>query len=152
VNPAFEQVLGYKKEEILYTNSLKYIHPNDIPRVTRYFYRALRGNIQTYNLEIPTKSGERLLFQMKNIPIIVDGKKVGIYGIGRNITEQKKAEEKISYLAYYDIDTNLPNRTKWMELFSEQLDKAKQKRRKMAVALIDLDRFKWINDSVGHYA
>ncbi|GAD14442.1 diguanylate cyclase/phosphodiesterase with PAS/PAC sensors [Geobacillus kaustophilus GBlys] len=152
VNPAFEQVLGYKKEEILYTNSLKYIHPNDIPRVTRYFYRALQGNIQTYNLEIPTKSGERLLFQMKNIPIIVDGKKVGIYGIGRNITEQKKAEEKISYLAYYDIDTNLPNRTKWMELFSEQLDKAKQKRRKMAVALIDLDRFKWINDSVGHYA
>ncbi|ATA59055.1 Signal transduction diguanylate cyclase [Geobacillus stearothermophilus] len=152
VNPAFEQVLGYKKEEILYTNSLKYIHPNDIPRVTRYFYRALRGNIQTYNLEIPTKSGERLLFQMKNIPIIVDGKKVGIYGIGRNITEQKKAEEKISYLAYYDIDTNLPNRTKWMELFSKKLDKAKQKQRTIAVALIDLDRFKWINDSVGHYA
>ncbi|MFC0299183.1 EAL domain-containing protein [Geobacillus jurassicus] len=152
VNPAFEQVLGYKKEEILYTNSLKYIHPNDVSRATRYFYRALRGNIQTYNLEIPTKLGERLLFQMKNIPIIVDGKKVGIYGIGRNITEQKKAEEKISYLAYYDPDTNLPNRTKWMELLSEQLEKAKQKRRKMTVALIDLDRFKWINDSVGHYA
>ncbi|WP_031405356.1 EAL domain-containing protein [Geobacillus vulcani] len=152
VNPAFEQVLGYKKEEILYTNSLKYIHPNDIPRVTRYFYRALRGNVQTYHLELPTKSGERLLFQMKNIPIIVDGKKVGIYGIGHNITEQKKAEKRIAYLAYYDPDTNLPNRTKWMELLSEHLEKAKRKRRKTAVALIDLDRFKWINDSVGHYA
>ncbi|KAF0996111.1 EAL domain-containing protein [Geobacillus sp. TFV-3] len=152
VNPAFEQVLGYKKEEILYTNSLKYIHSNDVSRATRYFYRALRGNVQTYHLELPTKSGERLLFQMKNIPIIVDGKKVGIYGIGHNITEQKKAEEKIAYLAYYDPDTNLPNRTKWMELFSRQLEKAKRKRRKAAVALIDLDRFKWINDSVGHYA
>ncbi|AGT31035.2 diguanylate cyclase [Geobacillus genomosp. 3] len=152
VNPAFEQVLGYRKEEILYTNSLKYIHPNDIPRVTRYFYRALRGNVQTYNLEIPTKSGERLLFQMKNIPIIVDGKKVGIYGIGHNITEQKKAEEKIAYLAYYDPDTNLPNRTKWMELLAGQLEKAKQKQRKIAVILIDFDRFKWINDSIGHYA
>ncbi|NNU86768.1 EAL domain-containing protein [Geobacillus sp. MR] len=152
VNPAFEQVLGYRKEEILYTNSLKYVHPSDIPRVTRYFYRALRGNVQTYDLEIPTKSGERLFFQMKNIPIIVDGKKVGIYGIGHNITEQKKAEEKISYLAYYDPDTNLPNRTKWMELFSKQLKRAKQKQQKVVIALIDLDRFKWINDSVGHYA
>jgi len=152
VNPAFEQVLGYRKEDILYTNSLKYVHPSDISRVTRYFYRALRGNVQTYHLEIPTKSGERLLFQMKNIPIIVDGKKVGIYGIGHNITEQKKAEEKIAYLAYYDPDTNLPNRTKWMELFSDQLEKAKRKQRKVAIAFIDLDRFKWINDSVGHYA
>nr|WP_225995666.1 EAL domain-containing protein [Geobacillus subterraneus] len=152
VNPAFERVLGYRKEDILYTNSLKYVHPSDIPRVTRYFYRALRGNVQTYQLEIPTKSGEQLLFQMKNIPIIVDGKKVGIYGIGHNVTEQKKAEEKIAYLAYYDPDTNLPNRTKWMELFSNQLEKAKRKQRKVAVAFIDLDRFKWINDSVGHYA
>ncbi|KYD28685.1 EAL domain-containing protein [Geobacillus sp. B4113_201601] len=152
VNPAFERVLGYRKEEILHTNSLKYIQPSDIPRVIRYFYRALRGMVQTYQLEIPTKAGERLLFQIKNIPIIIDGKKVGIYGIGHNITEQKKAEEKIAYLAYYDPDTNLPNRTKWEELLAEQLEKARRKQRKTAVALIDLDRFKWINDSIGHYA
>jgi diguanylate cyclase (GGDEF)-like protein/PAS domain S-box-containing protein len=152
VNPAFEKILGYKKEEILYTNSLKYIHPNDVRRVSRHFYRALRGKIQYYNLEIPTKSGETLLFQMKNVPIVVDGKKVGIYGIGRDITAQKKAEEKILYLAYYDPDTHLPNRTKFMEIIDEQLEKAKRKNRKLAVLFIDLDRFKLINDSVGHYA
>uniref|UniRef100_C5D6R4 Diguanylate cyclase/phosphodiesterase with PAS/PAC sensor(S) n=1 Tax=Geobacillus sp. (strain WCH70) TaxID=471223 RepID=C5D6R4_GEOSW len=152
VNPAFEKILGYTKEEILHTNALKYMHPNDVPRVSRHFYRALRGKIQYYNLEIPTKSGETLLFQIKNVPIIVDGKKVGIYGIGRDITEQKKAEEKISYLAYYDPDTHLPNRTKFMEIIDEQLEKAKQKNRKLAVVFIDLDRFKLVNDSIGHYA
>jgi PAS domain S-box-containing protein len=94
VNPAFEKILGYTKEEILHTNALKYMHPNDVPRVSRHFYRALRGKIQYYNLEIPTKSGETLLFQIKNVPIIVDGKKVGIYGIGRDITEQKKRKKK----------------------------------------------------------
>ncbi|EID43614.1 EAL domain-containing protein [Parageobacillus thermoglucosidasius] len=152
VNPAFEKVLGYKREEVLHTNALKYIHPNDVRRVSMHFYRALRGKIQYYNLEIPTKSGKPLLFQIKNVPIVVDGKKVGIYGIGRDITEQKKAEEKISYLAYYDPDTHLPNRTKFMEIITEQLEKAKRKNRKLAVVFIDLDRFKRINDSIGHYA
>lgn len=152
VNPAFEKVLGYKREEVLHTNALKYIHPNDVRRVSMHFYRALRGKIQYYNLEIPTKTGKTLLFQIKNVPIVVDGKKVGIYGIGRDITEQKKAEEKISYLAYYDPDTHLPNRTKFMETIDEQLEKAKRKNRKLAIALIDLDHFKRINDSVGHYA
>ncbi|RAK19536.1 PAS domain S-box-containing protein/diguanylate cyclase (GGDEF)-like protein [Anoxybacillus vitaminiphilus] len=152
VNPAFEKVLGFKKEEILYTNSLKYIHKKDIPRVKMHFFKALLGKVQYYNLEIPTKSGETLLFQMKNIPIIVNGEKVGIYGIGRNITEQKKAEEKIAYLAYYDIDTRLPNRAKFTELVTKFIERRRRKKRKLAVLFIDMDRFKIINDSIGHYA
>jgi diguanylate cyclase (GGDEF)-like protein/PAS domain S-box-containing protein len=152
VNPAFEKILGYKKEEILYTNSLKYIHPKDIRRVSMHFYRTLRGKVQYYNLEIPRKSGETLLFQIKNVPIIVNGEKVGIYGIGRNITEQKKAEEKIAYLAYYDTDTHLPNRIKFMEIMDEHIERAKQKKGKLAILFINLDRFKMINDSIGHDA
>ena len=75
VNPAFERVFGYKADEILHTNSLDYIKKEDIPRVRRYFYRALKGKVQQYNLEIPSKSGEVYLLQIKNVPIIVDGKK-----------------------------------------------------------------------------
>lgn len=152
VNPAFVKMLGYKEEEILYTNSLKYINKEDIPRVKAHFFRALRGKVQYYDLEIPTKSGDALLFQVKNVPIIVNGEKVGIYGIGRDITEQKKAEEKIAYLAYYDTDTGLPNRTKFTELVTKHIGTAKQKKRKLAVLFIDMDRFKIINDSIGHYA
>ncbi|WP_199426426.1 EAL domain-containing protein [Thermaerobacillus caldiproteolyticus] len=152
VNPAFETILGYTKDEILYTNLLKYIHPKDVRRVSMHFYRALRGKVQYYNLEIPTKSGETLLFQIKNVPIIVNGEKIGVYSIGRDITEQKRAEEKIAYLAYYDIDTNLPNRVKFMEFIDDHIERAKRKKQPIAVLFIDMDRFKMINDSIGHYA
>jgi diguanylate cyclase (GGDEF)-like protein/PAS domain S-box-containing protein len=152
VNPAFEKVFGYRAEEILHTNALDYIKKEDVSRVRRYFYRALKGKVQQYNLEIPTKSGEVYLFQIKNVPIIVNGEKVGIYGIGRDITKQKKAEEKIIYLAYYDTETRLPNRVKFTELLNEAIAEAKKEKRSLAVLFIDMDRFKIINDTIGHYA
>ncbi|NNU95566.1 bifunctional diguanylate cyclase/phosphodiesterase [Anoxybacillus sp. EFIL] len=151
VNPAFERVFGYKADEILHTNSLDYIKKEDIPRVRRYFYRALKGKVQQYNLEIPAKSGEVYLFQIKNVPIIVDGNKVGIYGIGRDITEQKRAEEHIKYIAYHDIDTGLPNRLQFTNMVKSAIDKAKEKGDSLAVLFIDMDRFKIVNDTIGHY-
>ncbi|MBE4909305.1 EAL domain-containing protein [Bacillus luteolus] len=151
VNGAFSKVFGYKEEELLYKNSLKYINENDIPRVRMHFNRVLKGKEQYYNLEIPTKYGDTLLFQIKNIPIVINGKKVGIYGIGRDITEQKKAEEKIAYLAFYDTETGLPNRLKFKEQLEDYIVWAKRKKKKLAILFIDLDRFKIINDSLGHY-
>ncbi|MEH7383661.1 bifunctional diguanylate cyclase/phosphodiesterase [Bacillus sp. JJ1533] len=67
---------------------------------------------------------------------------------------EKKAEEKISCLAYYDAETGLPNRlhfTNQVENFVQRFSK-KKKQSKFAVLFIDLDRFKMINDTVGHYA
>lgn len=151
VNPAFERVFGYKADEILHTNSLDYIKKEDIARVRRYFYRALKGKVQQYNLEIPSKSGEVYLFQIKNVPIIVDGKKVGIYGIGRDITEQKRAEEHIKYIAYHDSDTGLPNRLQFTNIVKNAIDKAKETGSTLAVLFIDMDRFKMVNDTIGHY-
>ena len=151
VNPAFERVFGYKAEEILHSNSLHYIKKEDIPRVRRYFYRALKGKVQQYNLEIPSKSGKVYLFQIKNVPIIVDGKKVGIYGIGRDITEQKRAEEHIKYIAYHDVDTGLPNRLNFTNIVKQAIDQAKETGNTLAVLFVDMDRFKIVNDTIGHY-
>ncbi|MCG3083751.1 EAL domain-containing protein [Anoxybacillus sp. LAT_35] len=151
VNPVFEQVFGYKADEILHTNSLDYIKEEDIPRVRRYFYRTLKGKVQQYNLEIPSKTGEVRLFQIKNVPIIVDGKKVGVYGIGRDITEQKRAEEHIKYIAYHDVDTGLPNRLKFTNIVKQAINEAKGTRGTLAVLFIDMDRFKIVNDTIGHY-
>lgn len=117
----------------------------------RYFYRALKGKVQQYNLEIPSKSGEVYLLQIKNVPIIVDGKKVGIYGIGRDITEQKRAEEHIKYIAYHDSDTGLPNRLQFTNIVKNAIDKAKETGSTLAVLFIDMDRFKMVNGTIGHY-
>lgn len=152
VNPAFEKMFGYNNEEIYGKSALKFIDSEDLPKVRMHFLRALKGKEQYYNTNIKLKSGEINLFQLKNIPIMINGECVGIYGIGRNISEQKKIEEKIMELAYYDHDTGLPNRTKFTEQLEAMLSRAKKKKRVLALLSIDMDRFKLINDSLGHYA
>ncbi|MFE8700316.1 EAL domain-containing protein [Cytobacillus sp. FJAT-54145] len=152
VNRAFIETFGYSENEILGKSALKYINSDDIARVRMHYYRALKGREQYYNIEIPTKTGETFLFQIKNIPIIVNGERVGIYGVGRNITEQKKIEEKIIQLAYYDQETGLPNRLKFVEKLGEMVSRAKKKKRMLSVMVVDIDRFKIVNDSLGHEA
>lgn len=152
VNPAFEKTFGFMQDEIIGKTALSYVRDADVQRVRKHFYRALRGKEQYYNVYINTKSGETNIFQLKNIPITVNGVCVGIYGIGRNITEQKKIEEKITELAFFDRDTGLPNRMKFTEQLEMQLKGARKKQKKIAVLSIDIDRFKIINDSLGHFA
>jgi len=72
--------------------------------------------------------------------------------VSRDITPRKQAEERIQYLATHDSLTGLPNRVMFAELLSHVLASARRNRRKFAVLFIDLDRFKFINDSLGHEA
>ncbi|WP_423409661.1 PAS domain S-box protein [Heyndrickxia sp. MSNUG] len=128
VNQSFLKTFGFSEAELIGKPALSFINQEDVPRAKMHFVQALRGRDQTYTIEIPIKSGETQIFQVKNIPITVNGKCVGTYGIGRNITDQKKTEEKIIQLAYYDHDTGLPNRMRFTEQLEERLRRAKKKR------------------------
>ncbi|WP_102265000.1 putative bifunctional diguanylate cyclase/phosphodiesterase [Mesobacillus jeotgali] len=152
INQAFMKTFGYNENELIGRSALDFINQEDVHRAKMHFIQALKGRDQTYTIEIPVKSGEIQIFQIKNIPITVNGACVGIYGIGRNITTQKKTEEKIIQLAYYDQDTGLPNRMRFTEQLEEMIHRARHKKELLAVLVIDIDRFKIINDSLGHYA
>lgn len=152
VNQAFMRTFGYGESELIGRSALNFINPEDVHRAKLHFIQALKGKDQTYTIEIQIKSGESQIFQIKNIPITVNGSCVGTYGIGRNITRQKKTEERIIQLAYYDQDTGLPNRMRFTEQLEEMIHRAKHKKELLAVLVIDIDRFKIINDSLGHYA
>lgn len=67
-----------------------------------------------------------------------------------DITAQKQAEEELRYLASYDMLTGLPNRTLLMDRIYHGIEKAKREHRSLALCFIDLDKFKQINDSLGH--
>ena len=71
-------------------------------------------------------------------------------GTVEDITERKAAEERIQYLAYYDALTGLPNRTLLKDRLSKALASARRQKDKVALLFLDLDRFKHINDSLGH--
>jgi len=72
--------------------------------------------------------------------------------ISRNITELKKSQEKIAFLAYYDSLTNLPSRPLFLDLLNREITNAKRTEKSVAVFFFDLDEFKKINDTFGHTA
>ena len=76
----------------------------------------------------------------------------GYRGVSREITEQKVAEERIQFLATHDGLTKLPNRVMFSELLNHAISSARRYDRRFAVLFIDLDRFKYVNDTLGHEA
>jgi diguanylate cyclase (GGDEF)-like protein/PAS domain S-box-containing protein len=80
------------------------------------------------------------------------GRCIGYRGITKEITDQKVAEEQIQYLAQHDVLTGLPNRSMFSNLLNVAIATAMRTDRRFAVFFIDLDRFKFINDTLGHEA
>ncbi|MDP1692037.1 MAG: EAL domain-containing protein [Burkholderiaceae bacterium] len=105
---------------------------------------VLYGRIAGWPLRYLSMSGE---------PIVdPQGRLTGYRGVGRDITTQKRAEERIQYLATHDGLTGLPNRTQFAVLLNQQIQSARRYEGKFAVMFMDLDRFKAINDTFGHEA
>lgn len=94
-NRAFQERLGLSEEELLGRTFDPFIDEPDLGRVQQLFARAAAGEPQQYEVRAHDASGERVLGQMTNLPIVVDGQVVGVYGVAEDITEQREAEEEL---------------------------------------------------------
>ncbi|BCZ45842.1 hypothetical protein psyc5s11_19090 [Clostridium gelidum] len=129
------------------------IHPEDLPKLSEDLKRHINNEISALNIEyrLKTIDGSYVWVLCKGKTVRdSDGKALTISGSISNITERKMSEEKIKFMAYYDLLTKLPNVVLFKEKLNEQLKLRNNINVQGAVFLIDLDNFKNINDLMGH--
>lgn len=152
VNHAFVAMSGYRSEEMLGKN------PSILGsgRHDEEFYRSMWSDIIQHGYwqgEIWDKhKNGRIYPKWMSITAVRDGggEVTNYVSIARDITEQAEAEKNIHFLAYYDVLTGLPNRTLLRDRLGQLIAVANRDKQQFALLFMDLDRFKYINDSMGH--
>jgi diguanylate cyclase (GGDEF)-like protein len=103
--------------------------------------------------EIVGDDGERHFHNLSGVPVFDQaGEFIGYHGIARDVSARRQAEQRIQYLATHDDLTGLPNRTMFNTVLNMAFNTAQRYQRCFALVFIDLDRFKVINDTLGHEA
>jgi len=165
INERIESLLGFSKEEIVGKHYSFLVHHDDMEQARYVFNERRIGKRAAKNIELRLKcknDNTARHFANRTIPIELsamgmydgDGKQnneyTGTYGVARDVTERKIAEETINFQAYHDLLTKLPNRALLRDRLSLAISQAKRDDESLAVMFLDLDRFKNINDSLGH--
>lgn len=154
VNPAFTRITGYRKSEAVGRNARILSSGKQAPEFYRHLWSSLRDN-GFWQGELWNRCKNGTLFhEYLTITGIKDetGQYSHFAGIFTDITQRKIAEERLHFLANHDPLTGLPNRTLFMERLLLATQRAQRETRKIRLMFIDLDRFKYINDTMGHAA
>ncbi|MBU1641767.1 PAS domain S-box protein, partial [bacterium] len=152
VNAAFTAASGYTRAEAIGKNARLLQSGKTLPSAYNAMWRQLtRG--KTWNGEFVNrrKNGTEFIEAVKASPIFQsDGTITHYMAIKEDITEKKRDQERIHYLANFDALTGLPNRTQLEERIKYSISFAKRQNGKVALLFLDLDHFKDINDTLGH--
>lgn len=154
VNLAFTTITGYSRDEVIGQNSRLL----SSKRHDENFYQAMWQQLITeggWRGEIWNQRKDGSIYpELLNISTFQaeDGEPLGYVGVFSDITTVKQSEAQLHYLAHHDPLTDLPNRLLFHDLLHQGVHRATRQNQKLAVIFIDLDRFKHVNDTMGHAA
>ncbi len=166
VNNRVRDLLGYNREELLGKHYSELIYGEDIERANYVFGQAKMDCRLTRSVELrfkscnPDHAPRTFSNELMTTPLPRPAglassddsasEVFGTYGVARDITGNRQADELISHQTYHDILTDLPNRVLFKDRLSLAMLQARRNESKLAVMFIDLDRFKLVNESLGH--
>ena len=170
VNSRIESLLGYNRDELIGCEYCTIVHDDDLEKARYAFTERRRDCRATSNLEVRLKSKNNnyrhfdnnlIVSMMSATGIYTDlpgqisveqPSYLGTYGVARDITERKIAEETISFQAFHDQLTHLPNQRLFKDRLEMNIIHTKRYGGMLGIMFIDLDRFKLVNDTYGHAA
>jgi diguanylate cyclase len=167
LNDRIETLLGYRKGELIGRHYSELVDDEHLDIARNIFNERRTGHRASTNVEMRFKSrlprrGPRLFHtQSVWMELTAEGVYsdlnertrehfVGTYGTARDISERKESQELINFQAYHDLLTHLPNRALLKDRLSLAIAHARRNKRRLAVMFLDLDRFKLVNDTLGH--
>jgi diguanylate cyclase (GGDEF)-like protein/PAS domain S-box-containing protein len=149
----YEIVGRYSKSDRLDQDKIwEYVHPDDRAAVTESVRSALLGD-RSFRVDhrVVRQDGEvRWIQSSGQVVIGADGEVIRLFGIALDITERKLGEDRLAFFALHDGLTGLPNRLKMERIIAQSLLEDGADGYRAAVMILDLDRFKNINDALGH--
>ncbi len=152
VNAAFERLSGYRSAEVVGRSPsvlVQGVHDPSTP--ADLWERVLAGEIWRGVSVNRRRSGELYQVDQTITPVRSESGEVDqVVTVQDDITEQVAAQERLHYLARHDLVTNLPNRSAFLERAAEAIARAQRQAAYVAIMLMDLDRFKEVNDTLGH--
>jgi len=167
LNDRVASLLGYTKQELLGKHYSELIDDDDMQAASNLFNERRTGDRAARNVEVRLKSKildrrrgmlrtQSVWAEVTAMGIYSDSKErnresfAGTYGTARDISERKQAQEVINFQAYHDLLTHLPNRALLKDRLNLAITHARRNKRKLAAMFLDLDRFKLVNDTLGH--
>jgi diguanylate cyclase (GGDEF)-like protein/PAS domain S-box-containing protein len=155
VNEALCQMLGYTRAELLRLSIRDVSHPDDYEFANDLFNRAIKGEIPNYRVEkrYLKRTGEEVWVQLSaSIVRDTDGKAPYCIGVLQDVTERRRAEQELQFLALHDTLTGLPNRSLFTDRLQHAISTATRDKSSFGLLVMDMDRFKEVNDSLGHHS
>ena len=151
VNSALCRMLGLTADELMGRPLTAFTHPDSLER-HQEMLRGIESSPQRhYEISLVAADGRTIDVDIKGATLFDDyGLAVSAFALITDITERKRNEERILYLALYDSLTALPNRVLLEERLKQALAWCLRERKVLALLFIDLDNFKQINDTLGH--
>jgi diguanylate cyclase (GGDEF)-like protein/PAS domain S-box-containing protein len=130
------------------------VFPEDLPRLSAHLHEVRQGAVLDYDLEYRVRTHSGGWIWIRSIGRVVErdaaGLAVRITGTHSDITVRKRAEIELAHQAAHDALTGLPNRTLFLDRLERAMIRSHRTKKTMAVMYVDIDRFKTINDTLGH--